>query len=55
MKNSENTLTNLKILSSRIAGLISTKLGTMHPRMKGIQVYSYEEQLNSHKVKAQDG
>ena len=46
----KNTLTNLKIFS-RTAELISTKLGTMHPWMKGIQVCSNEEQLNSHKVK----
>ena len=39
-------------ISSRTAGLISTKLGRMHPWMikKGTQVCSNKEPLNSHKV-----
>ena len=37
-----------KIFFSRTTGPISTKLGTMHPWMKGIQVC--EEPLNSHEV-----
>ena len=41
-----NTLS--KILKS--AGLISTKLDTMNPWMKGIQVCSNEEPLNAHIV-----
>ena len=38
-----------KILLSRTTGPISTKLGTNHPWMKGIQVCSNEEPTNSHK------
>ena len=41
---------NLKIFWWRTTGPISTKLGTMHPLMKGTQVCSNEEPLNSHKV-----
>ena len=54
LRKSENTLTKLKKSSSpEPLGhyTISTKLGTMHPCMKGIQVCSNEEPLNSHKVK----
>ena len=32
----------LKIISSRATGPISTKLGTKHPLVKGIQVFSNE-------------
>ena len=35
----------LKIIFSRITGLISTKLGTKHPWVKRIQVYSNEGPL----------
>ena len=41
---------NLKIFFSRTAGPISTKFGTKHPLVKGIQLCSNEEPLNSHKV-----
>ena len=34
----------------RTNGPISTKLGTVHSWVKGIQVWSNEEPLNSHKV-----
>ena len=40
---------NLKIFS-RTTEPISTKLGTKHPWVKGIQVCSKEEPINSHKV-----
>ena len=33
-----------------MAGLILTKLGTIHPWMKGIKDCLTEEPLNSHKV-----
>ena len=35
-------LQNLKIFYSRTTGPISTKLGTKHPWVKGIQVYTNE-------------
>ena len=38
----KNTLMNLKLFFSRTTELISTKLGTKHPWMKGIQVCSNE-------------
>ena len=41
---------NLEIFVSRTTEPISTKLGTKHPWVKGIQVSSNEEKLNSHKV-----
>ena len=37
LQNSENTLTNFKIFISRATGPISSKLGTKHPWVKGIQ------------------
>ena len=40
----------LKIFFLRTAEPISTKLCIKHPWMKGIQVYSNEEPINSHKV-----
>ena len=43
-------LQNFQIFSSKTTRPISTKLGTMHPWVKRIQVYLNEEQLNSHKV-----
>ena len=43
-------LRNLKIFFSRTTGPISTNLGTKHPWVKGIQVCSNEEPINSHKV-----
>ena len=43
-------LQNLKIFFSRTARLLSNKLGTLHPWMKGIQVCSNEQPLNSHQV-----
>ena len=39
---------NLKIFFSRITGPISTKFGTKHPWVNGIQVCSNEEPFNSH-------
>ena len=41
----ENILTNFKILFSRIAGPISTKLGRKHSWVKGIQLYFNEGPL----------
>ena len=49
-KNNEKTLTKLKIFFSRTTEPISTKLGTKHPWVKGIQVCSNEEPINSLKV-----
>ena len=40
---------NYKIFS-RTTESISPKLGTMHPWVKGIQVFSNEEPIISHKV-----
>ena len=41
---------NLKIFFSRTIGPISTNLGTKYPLVKGIQVSSNEEPINSHQV-----
>ena len=41
-RNSENTLTKFKIFFSRTTEPISTKHGTKHPLVKGIQVCSNE-------------
>ena len=41
---------NLKIFLSRTTWPIATKLGTMHPCVKGVLVSSKEEPLNSHNV-----
>ena len=43
-------LRNLKIFFSRTTGPISTKLGAKLPWVKGIQVSSNEEPINSHEV-----
>ena len=37
-----NDIENLKIFLSRTTGSFSTKIGTMHPLVKGIQVCSNE-------------
>ena len=39
-----------EIIMNRTTGLSKTKLGTRHPWMKGFQVCSNEEPINSHKV-----
>ena len=41
---------NFKIFFSRTTGPISTEIGTKHPWVKGIQVCSNEEPINSHEV-----
>ena len=41
---------NKKIVFSRTTEPISNKLGTKHSWMKGVQVCSNEEPINSHKV-----
>ena len=38
--NSKNAVTKFQIFFSRTTGSISTKLGTLHPCLKGIQVCS---------------
>ena len=40
---------NLKIFFSRTTGLVSTKLGTIHLWLKGIQFCSNEELFNYHR------
>ena len=46
--NNKNTLNNFKIFFSWISEPISTKLGTMHPLVKGIQVCFFVSSLNHH-------
>ena len=50
LRNSENTLTTLKKILPITTGPISTKFGTKHPLVMGIQGCSNEEPFNSHKV-----
>ena len=44
------TWRNIKFFFSRTTGPISTKLGRMHPWVKGIQVCSNEAALNFYKI-----
>ena len=47
---SDKNLSIVRRRRCRLSGPISTKLGTKHPWVKGIQVCSNEEPFNSHKV-----